>query len=551
MTYPPFHPHFAGDLPLVFDAASFSEAFPGEGQHIEFKEGLSADRIGDAVTAFSNAAGGVILVGVADDGSVKGLELNGEREAQIHRVVREVNNAGTYEIHSATVGVKPITVISVAPRRDGFAQTRRGVPLVRRGAMNVPLMGDQLLTFAAQRNVSRYEETVTEIAVQDADGALTEDLAEAMGWRLDQVDDRLEESGLAARTGSGTMLTIAGGLYVLDEPERHFGKCVIEIFRFPVPGGEYDKRLEFGGPVNQQVTEATQAIADELGSDLVVIGLRRHELPRLPYPVIREAIANAVAHRSYEQRGVSTRVDIHPTKVVITSPGPLPEPVTVANIREQSSARNGRVMKVLRLFDLAEEAGRGVDVMQDQMREHLLGEPVFEDTGTSVVVTLPLGGTVSPQERAWVQEVEKRGEIAPQDKVLLVHAARGEILTNTSARQLLDADSVIARQSLQRLRDAGFLVQTGERGGANYSLADDLEAPAGLRLTDTQLADLVLEIAAQGPVTNASVRRRTGLDRTEALRVLRNLVEDGRLVLTGERRGARYVLPKDADRLDL
>jgi predicted HTH transcriptional regulator len=60
-----------------------------------------------------------------------------------------------------------------------------------------------------------------------------------------------------------------------------------------------------------------------------------------------------------------------------------------------------------------------------------------------------------------------------------------------------------------------------------------------------ELADLVLELARDGVITNAEVRRRTGLDRAEALRVLDKLVAENRLVRRGERRGAHYVLPTD------
>jgi ATP-dependent DNA helicase RecG len=268
---------------------------------------------------------------------------------------------------------------------------------------------------------------------------------------------------------------------------------------------------------------------------------------------VREAIANAVAHRDYELHGVSVRVDIRPDEVTITSPGRLPEPVTIATLREAQSARNPSIINVLRRMRLAEDAGRGVDVMQDSMREELLEQPRFEETDRSVIVTFRVGSTVSARERAWVREVERRGHIEPQDRVLLVHAARGEILSNGRVRELLGVDSVDARQVLQRLRDAGFLEQSGERGGTRYRLAGDLSPPAGLRLTREELGALVCSLAeSEGLITNMSVRAATGLDREEALRLLNELVASERLVRQGERRGAFYTLAgRDAPELDL
>ncbi|MBX6370583.1 MAG: hypothetical protein IRZ04_21655 [Rhodospirillales bacterium] len=234
---------------------------------------------------------------------------------------------------------------------------------------------------------------------------------------------------------------------------------------------------------------------------------------------------------------------MYPHLVRVVSPGGLPEPVTVENIRETQAARNYRVISVLRRLGLAEDAGRGVDVMVDSMLEEMLEPPVFEDSGHSVTVTLPIRSAVTPSERAWVREVERRGLIEPQDRILLVHAARGERLTNARVRELVGVDADEARRALQRLRDADFLVQHGSRGGAAYTLNESLAPAAGLRLTRQALKELILELAAdvESPLTNARVRERTGLDRAEALRLLDELVGEGLLVRVGARRGTRYV----------
>lgn len=46
-------------------------------------------------------------------------------------------------------------------------------------------------------------------------------------------------------------------------------------------------------------------------------GLYRHELPRLPEVVVRETIANAVAHRSYESHGTAVVVEMRPDEVIV------------------------------------------------------------------------------------------------------------------------------------------------------------------------------------------------------------------------------------------
>lgn len=242
----------------------------------------------------------------------------------------------------------------------------------------------ELERLLSERALRRFEQTDTTIPLRDAQDSLVEELRQAFDWSTTESDvaDRLRERGLLTRDGT---LTIAGALF-LTRPEESLrqSKFSVDVRRFTDESDLYDRREEFVGPVQRQVAEASRFIVDELGSDTVVTGLYRHELPRLPEVVIREAIVNAVAHRSYEAQGTAVIVELRPERVVVTSPGGLPEPVTEENLRHAQAARNHHVIDVLRRLNLTEDAGRGVDVMQDTMAEQLLDPPRFEDLGHAV-----------------------------------------------------------------------------------------------------------------------------------------------------------------------
>lgn len=541
MAYPPFHPSNPTPYPMFMSSGEFSEAFPSESDFVERKSGFNRTAVQEAAVAFSNTDGGVILIGVDDTGAILGRELTSGLLDDVHTAMREARDPGRYALHELQVDGRPVVVLSIARRVEGFSQTSSGRVLVRRGTMKVALFGGELARLINERSLQRFEETEADATLDQADAGVMAELATTFGWSRD-VPDRLAEQGLLTRNGRDR-LTIAGALYLLPDPAERLGKAFIEVIRFPADGAEYDKRTEIRGPLHHQLQRAVDEVVNELGSELVVLGVRRHELPRLPQVVLREAVANALAHRSYEMHGTSIRIELYPQVVRIVSPGGLPEPVTVQNMRETQAARNLRVITVLRRLGLAEDAGRGVDVMVDSMLEEMLDPPVFEESGHSVTVTLPIRSAVTPSERAWVREVEARGLIEPTDRILLVHAARGEHLTNTRVRELVGVDAGEARRALHRLRDAEFLVQHGSRGGASYTLTETLAPPAGLRLTRQALKDLILELAAEDgpPLTNARVRERTGLDRAEALRLLDELVSEGSLERVGERRGTRYV----------
>jgi ATP-dependent DNA helicase RecG len=514
----------------------FQRAFPSESDVVEFKTGVSGEQIQDSAVAFSNARGGVILVGVRDDGEVAGRVLDAGTEDDIHQALQAARDIGRYGVSQVDVEGRGVCVISIARRREGFAQTSKGVVKVRRGTRDDPLFGTELVVFATARTMHRYELVAIDAGLEAIDPALRASVARTMGWTR-ASPGRLREAHLV----DGDRLTVAGALYLTGRPDELLGKAFVELQRFSDDDTiDYDQRREIRGPLPGVLTSTVEAIVEALGSELVVLGTRRYELPRLPEVVLREAIANALAHRSYEAGGTAVRVELRPSAVVVRSPGGLPEPVTVDNIREANAARNITTISLLRRFGLAEDQGRGIDVMQDTMAEEMLDQPRFTDNGHEVTVTLPLRSTVAPAERAWLRELEHRGTLAGPDRIALVHAARGEVLTNAVVRQLLGVDRTAATDVLGRLRDEGFLEQRGQRGGATYRLSGSLRPPAGLRLSDTDLRDLVVDLAAASPIANADVRAATGLDRAATLVLLEQLLAEGRLVRTGNRRGTRY-----------
>lgn len=517
-------------------ATEFKTAFPGESGLVEFKKGVSREEVQNTAVAFSNSDGGVILIGVRDDGTIAGRALDAGTIDDISQSLQMARDVGRYSITQLDVEGKPVCVVSVARRREGFAQTSGGVVRVRHGTRDDPLFGLELVRFATERTPTRYETTSAGTPAADADPDLRREIGRALGWK--RATPRLLED--ARLTVSGE-LTVAGALFLLRDPTPILGKAYIEVLRYPDDATvDYDRRRELGGPVHEVLQAAVQEVVDELGAELVVLGTERYELPRLPVVVVREAIANALGHRSYETSGTAVRIELRPTAVVIRSPGGLPEPVTVENIRETNSARNQTVLHVLRMLRLAEDAGRGVDVMQDTMAAEMLDPPRFVDHGYEVVVELPIQSPVAPAERAWVLELENRGTLRGPDRIVLVHAARGEVLTNKRVRTILAADAEVARDVLQRLRDQGFLLQQGNRGGASYRLAGSLRPPAGLRLSDRQLEDVVRRMADGAAISNADVRLATGLDRVAALALLDLLVRQGVIERHGTGRGTRY-----------
>jgi len=530
---------------MVITRPDFSEGFPGEDGHIEFKESVSnADRIQDAVVAFSNSDGGVLVIGVDRAGNVVGVRDPGEIERQVHQIVRNTNNPGRYEVFTVGVEEAKILVVAVARRQEGFAQTSSGVVKVRNGASNTALIGEHLNRFIQARAFTHFEDTPTRVALSAASPRLLERLRQLHGWPTDELEERLVEAGYAVRERGLTNQTISGGLFLLENPVDLGVRAQVEVLRFPRNSDDPDKRTTVTGPIDEQVERTTAAILDELGETSVLVGTRRVDNPKLPPTAIREAVANAIAHRSYEASGTAVRVEIREDSVTIISPGPLPEPVTPQNLRNQQAARNHRVLSTLRRMGLAEDLGRGIDRIEDEMAAQLLHKPEFADDGSSVAVTLRTAGLVTPLERAWLGRLIESKHLEANDLLTLVLAVRDGAVTNAAVRSVLNLDSVAARATLQRLRDQGLLIQEGTRGGASYRPAEHLGIPAGVRLDRSELEVQTVALAASGAITNTDVREAFGLDRAQASGLLQTLVQSGRLVKLGSKRGTRYVVPE-------
>jgi hypothetical protein len=63
---------------MTMTPEDFVATFATETEFLEFKQGLPENRVQEAVVAFSNTSGGVVILGVAPDGRPRGLRVDGE-----------------------------------------------------------------------------------------------------------------------------------------------------------------------------------------------------------------------------------------------------------------------------------------------------------------------------------------------------------------------------------------------------------------------------------------------------------------------------------------
>ena len=122
--------------------------------------------------------------------------------------------------------------------------------------------------------------------------------------------------------------------------------------------------------------------------ELIIKSVRREERPELPEDALREAVANAVAHRDYRSPG-NVQVYVFKDRVEIVSPGGLPAGMTEADLGAKSVPRNPLLFSMLYRMDVVEHIGSGIRRILDRCREHGVRQPMIDVTEHWVTVTFP------------------------------------------------------------------------------------------------------------------------------------------------------------------
>ncbi len=174
-------------------------------------------------------------------------------------------------------------------------------------------------------------------------------------------------------------------LFFTDDPHQVFPGAQIDVVQFADDaGGDLIEEQTIQGPLHHQVREALSYL-ESLGSTIIEKVSGRAEADRMvtyPYEAIREAVVNAVYHRSYGEVE-PTKVYVYPDRMEITSyPGPV-RGVELFHFDGGGAvpavpARNRRIGGFLKELRLAESRGTGVPKIRRHMRESGSPEPRFD-----------------------------------------------------------------------------------------------------------------------------------------------------------------------------
>jgi ATP-dependent DNA helicase RecG len=443
----------------------------GPGQTIEFMSVIDLDRLAETLVAFANSDGGTIVLGINPDGTVNGSLMFEEVEDALGLALRECRPGMRTEWQPSEVRGGSVIAIRV-PRSTDLHSLEDGRVIVRSGAENRPLGGDEIRHLAATKSSDDSEvEEVSGARFEDLDPEMVAEYREKRAERQRRaiaMDDKTLLMGAGALTETGKP-TVAGLMLFGRDPQSFLPQSGLIVVRFAGmeprgPGGlpGYSRREEIGGPLPRLIEAAWKVVWEEMRVAAVVKGLVREEKGEYPSFAVREALVNAVCHRDYQLTGRRIEIRMFDDRMEVISPGGLPGYITVDNIVEEHFSRNPRIVNGLFQWGFIEELGLGVDRMIEDMVQAGHPAPDFKDTHYSFTVTLR-NTRVRKAVPAWESNMNERQLKA------LSYIREHERITNRDYRNLCpDVTPETLRLDLVDLVDRGILLKIGAKRGTYY-----------------------------------------------------------------------------------
>lgn len=273
--------------------------------------------------------------------------------------------------------------------------------------------------------------------------------------------------------------TAAGIVLLARDPSAVFPQCRIlaDAYRGAEPDGAPGDHEDIRCAMPLAVDRAIAFIERNTRHPMRVIGLNRVRLDEYPPEALREALVNAVAHRQYEDAGRKIMLEVFSDRVVVSSPGLPPAPITLERLRKgkyRPCSRNPLLAQCLSYFHRIEERGSGFRRMRDQMLNHGLDQPLLgTDTGY-FQVTFPGPGNDLDRLRAPAAGLlvtpAAEAQLNDRQKTIVAHVAEQGFVTSGWCREHLPVVYDTIRRDLQALVKLGILQVQGKGRSTRYVL---------------------------------------------------------------------------------
>ena len=370
-----------------------------ESETIELKSSTAQlNRALESLCAFANTNLGTVYFGIDDSGHVVGQEVSDRTIRNITTdILSQIEPRIFPNIWVEEVQGKTILKIELkaAPEKPYFY---KGKAYKRVGTSNVYLSRYEIEKYLYERDNPAYHYDKTIAA--DYNGDINR---ERLTWFLDKARQErnlpvegfsseeltLEKLGLFTSGQLNFSGVLAFGTDIPLTLPHAYVKCA--SFEGMDKTGKILDHADIKEDVFRQIDQAEAFILRNIRKSAKVDSetMRRETRYEVPHRAIREAVANAVAHRDYR---ISSTIDValFDDRIEIWSPGSLPDGMTLDLLRKDHASvlRNAALAEMLYLAGYIEHWGTGIRNMQTWMQEYGLPEPEYREDALSFVTVL-------------------------------------------------------------------------------------------------------------------------------------------------------------------
>ncbi len=530
-----------------------------EDEFIDFKREQksrqdTANDIADAAACFANAAGGTVVLGVADSELGQSAFLGTGLDAQyLRRRIYDVTHpALDVSVRALEFAGVQLLVVEVREGLEVYS-SRQKMPTKRVADRCEPMSTAEVSRLDDERRGGDWSAASSRRSVTEAD----EDALTVLRTFARRTSERA--LNLLADAAIADLLSAIGllhdestlnraGAILLCDPED--GREVLSYQHRASAGGETDFGRRWSGPLLTAYAELVALLEARIGTTPVNLRSGQQvQIEDYPLSAVREALTNAVMHGDHRDHQ-PIQVEHSPEALTILSPGTLVPGISPENIlTHPPKSRFPALADALRSLGLAERWGQGVDRMfREMIRSGRSAPSVTVRSGERPETVVQLaGGPPNTRITKFVSDLPDRDQNDTDVLLLVSYLTTKKTVNAARLAKVIQRPEQTAQSLLTRIAndEDGFLEPTAGTKNArkpSYRFRGASIAALGPAITyqarsDTDRARKVTDhVREYGTVNNATVQRLFDVDVYAARDVLRDLVDQEVIVRVSEQK---------------
>ncbi len=440
----------------------------GESETLEFKESFGDEAL-ETIGAFSNARGGILLIGIKDSREVVGFQIGSNTLEEIANRIQNVTDPRLQPSFSV-VQYKNKNIVSIQiASKIGLPVSVRGCYFRRVSKTNQRMSHEEIMQAMISSSGLSWDACVEPSThLDDLDPErISRFIADVnkLGRRL--IPEQISDIEFLRKLGflHNGEPTRAAMLLFGKNPEHYFPSAFLKIGRFRSPIHIVDD-LEAHGTLIDQLNRAMSWFRDRLATEFAFTGNSQREVHwEYPLNAIREALINALCHRDYTSAAHS-QIRLYDDRLEIWNPGNLPSPLTPELLLEEhdSIPRNRKIAEAFFYMGLIERWGSGTLRMAAELETAGMPAPKFDSKlGRFQVVFFK-----QPNEQPLQNALFSKNQL-----LAIQYVKEHGSISNLEYQNLTKVSKRTASRELQELKLKGVFTptSTGKRGrGIAYKL---------------------------------------------------------------------------------